>query len=264
MPASALSGALRRPDHGAFPDRLAAFGAKTHPMFLRALPRSAGDGSPGRHGNPPPSRRDFWMVQLRPASTGVVRGSRSWPYRQSPASRRSESRAARPARATSGSASSDSTSDTAERCDGDLEPVLTGVVRSGTATRRCRPAGRHRCRGTPARRSRDRAGPSPGRPRGPWTATSARSSRSSTEMFAGSDIPQVGDVVLLAARVEDEGEPVPALLGDHQVVDDAAVVVGEHRVAHAPQRRGWRSRPAPGFRALGPRRGQPGGPHPCG
>src|SRR3546814_18217872 len=39
---------------------------------------------------------------------------------------------------------------------------------------------------------------------------------------------QVGDVGLLAARIHHQEQPV-ALVGDHEIVEDAAAVVGEER-----------------------------------
>src|SRR3546814_19910210 len=43
---------------------------------------------------------------------------------------------------------------------------------------------------------------------------------------------QVGDVGLLAARIHHQEQPV-ALVGDHEIVEDAAAVVGEEAIALA-------------------------------
>ena len=69
---------------------------------------------------------------------------------------------------------------------------------------------------------------------GPCSATRARSRRCSTDDRGGEPGPQVLDVGLLAAGVDDEGQVIVAVVGDHHVVDDATVLGGQHRVAHAP------------------------------
>lgn len=53
------------------------------------------------------------MTQLRPASTGLMLSSRSWPYRHMPASRRKLSRAPRPIAIVAGLAMICSVTDTA-------------------------------------------------------------------------------------------------------------------------------------------------------
>ena len=65
---------------------------------------------------------------------------------------------------------------------------------------------------------------------GPCSASSARSGSGSIGAAAGDRRAQVGDVGVLAAGVDDE-EQVVGAPRHHQVVEDAAGVVGEERVA---------------------------------
>jgi hypothetical protein len=70
------------------------------------------------------------MAQVRPASTGVVVVSMSWPYRHRPASRRSVSRAPRPAGLTSGWPAALRPVPRPVGRHRDLEAVLAGVARA--------------------------------------------------------------------------------------------------------------------------------------
>ena len=89
-----------------------------------------GRGSTAAPGSPMPRGGACRSPRSRPASTGVVSSSMSLPYRQSPASSRSESRAPSPAGATSGCAASIRSANASARSAGtrNLEPVLAGVA----------------------------------------------------------------------------------------------------------------------------------------
>jgi hypothetical protein len=47
--------------------------------------------------------------------------------------------------------------------------------------------------------------------------------------------PQMGDVGVLAGRIDDQKQVIPDI-GDHQIVQNAARVIREHGVAHAARR----------------------------
>ena len=163
---------LGREERRALAHRRAAFGAQTRRGGGRALPassrrmRSAPGKPPARA---PPVRRTFWIAQVSPASTGVVVASMSWPYRQSPASSRSESRAPRPMGATLGAC---------KQRLGKGHGRRRRAPKSRTRPRRCSPSGEiHRstpCQGRiatsmkPHRRdTRHQCGQAPLRPSGP-------------------------------------------------------------------------------------------------
>ena len=98
---------------------------------------------------------------------------------------------------------------------------------------------------------------------GPCSASRARSS-CAMKLHAGRQVGgDVGEVDLLAAGVDHEEQPLVAEVGHHQVVEDAACLVGQQRVALPARLQARACRRAPAAPARPPRRRRSASPGPC-
>ena len=157
----------------------------------------------------------------------------SWPYRHSPASSRSESTGAEPG-GNHGFVLQQAVGQGFRLVggDGDFEPVLAGVAGTGDQAGDPRQVQRRHGHEAHLRRLRIDLPQHPRRLRplqGEQRAVVVRRQRAPRRAGFG----DVGEIVLLAAGVDHQEQPLVAEVGDHQVVQDAAGLVGEQRVALA-------------------------------
>ena len=185
-------------------------------------------------GKPPCRRRRFWIDQARPASTGDVsgrcRGHTGTGPPRAAANRARRARSARlrprpPARPTAG----------AFRPGPKFHSRPRRYSPSATHAHRCRRwswRGLHECHGGGAQAH---GGPAPRRLSGPCSASRARSSARVSSTPAGRRAAMMRGSRLLAGGVDDEVEARQARrVGGprhHQVIDDAALLVEQLRVA---------------------------------